>query len=81
ADMKDAGVLMFAGGLEEEMDQAVSADATSGELVITCGPISTGEYVGGLTIIDVPDDQTAAMWAGRIAEACGWPQEMRRFKP
>ena len=81
ADMKDAGVLMFAGGLEEEMDQAVSADATSGELVITQGPISTGEYVGGLTIIDAPDDDTAAMWAGRIAEACGWPQEMRRFKP
>ena len=81
ADMKDAGVLMFAGGLEEEMDQAVSADATGGKLVITRGPISTGEYVGGLTIIDVPDDDTAAMWAGRIAEACGWPQEMRRFKP
>jgi hypothetical protein len=21
------------------------------------------------------------MWAGKIAEACGWPQEVRRFKP
>ena len=21
------------------------------------------------------------MWAGKIAEACGWPHEVRRFKP
>jgi len=21
------------------------------------------------------------MWAGKVAEACGWPQEVRRFKP
>ncbi len=81
ADMAEAGVLVYAGGLEEEIDQAVSADATSGELVISQAPISTGEFLGGLTIIDVPDDDTAAVWAGHIAEACGWPQEMRRLKP
>jgi hypothetical protein len=21
------------------------------------------------------------MWAGKVAVACGWPQEVRRFKP
>jgi hypothetical protein len=21
------------------------------------------------------------MWAGKVAEACGWPHEVRRFKP
>ncbi len=30
-EMKDAGVLVFAGGLVEELDEAFSADATSGD--------------------------------------------------
>ncbi len=80
-EMRAAGVLVFAGGLVEELDVAFSADATSGELVITPGPYrSTDEYLGGMTIIDVADDDTAAMWAAKVAVACGWPQEVRRFK-
>jgi hypothetical protein len=29
----------------------------------------------------VADEQSARQWAGKLAEACGWPQEVRRFKP
>ena len=80
-DMKTAGVYVFAGGLEEDPADAFSADATSGALVITDGPfIETKEWLGGLTVVDVPDDETATMWAGKVAVACGWPQEVRRFK-
>jgi hypothetical protein len=50
--------------------------------VITDGPyVETKEFLGGLTIVDVDDEETAKMWAGKIAEACGWPQEVRLFKP
>ncbi|HEY5185320.1 MAG TPA: YciI family protein [Actinomycetes bacterium] len=81
-EMKAAGVYVFGGGLEEELDTAFSADATSGELLITDGPfIETKEWLGGLTVVDVVDDEAAKMWAGKVAEACGWPQEVRRFKP
>ena len=81
-EMKAAGVYVFAGGLEEETDKAFSADATSGALTITDGPfVETTEYLGGFTVVEVPDDETAKMWAGKLAEACGWPQEVRRFKP
>jgi hypothetical protein len=81
-DMEAAGVLVYAGGLEEELELAASADATSGEVIVTDGPYAeTKEYLGGLTIIDVPDDEAARYWTGRIAEGCGWPQEVRRFKP
>lgn len=81
-DMQDQGVLVFAGGLVEDLDQAASADATSGEVVIADGPFTVDrEWLGGLTIIDVPDDQSARTWAGRVAEGCGWPQEVRRFGP
>ena len=82
AEMKAAGVLVFAGGLVEEVEEAFSADATSGTLTFTDGPfVETKEFLGGFTVVDVPDDDTARVWAGKIAEACGWPQEVRRFKP
>jgi hypothetical protein len=81
-EIKAAGELVFAGGLEEEVDQAFSADATSGTLRFTDGPyVETKEYLGGLTVVDVPGEEAARVWAGKIAEACGWPQEVRRFKP
>lgn len=80
-EMKDAGVYVFGGGLIEELEHAVTADATSGELLFTHGPVTErSEWLGGITIIDAPDDDTAKMWAGKVAVACGWPQELRRFK-
>ena len=80
-DMEAAGVLVFAGGLEEDLADAFTADATSGTITITDGPYTeTAEYLGGITIIDMPDLDTAKMWAGRVAEGCGWPQEVRVVK-
>ncbi len=81
-EIRDAGVYVYAGGLEEEVETAFSADATSGTLTFTDGPfVETKEYLGGLTIVDVADDEAATMWAAKVAEACGWPHEVRRFKP
>jgi len=81
-EMQTAGVIVYTGGLEEETEEAFSADATSGTLTFTDGPFTeTKEYLGGLAIVDVPDDEAARMWAGKVAVACGWPQEVRRFKP
>ncbi len=81
-EMKAAGVFVFAGGLEEDVDVAFSADATSGTLTFTDGPVAdAGEFLGGLTVVDVAGVEAAAIWAGKIAKACGWPQEVRRFKP
>ena len=80
-EMKDAGVYVFAGGLEEG-GPIYSADATSGSVLVTDGPyVETKEFLGGFAVVSVPDDETAKMWAGKIAEACGWPHEVRRFKP
>jgi len=80
-EAKAAGVYVFAGGLEEEDGPVYAADATSGEIVISDGPyVETKEFLGGFAIVDVPDDEAAKMWAGKIAEGCGWPQEVRKFK-
>jgi hypothetical protein len=80
-EMKEAGVYVFAGGLQEEAP-VYAADATSGEVMITDGPyVETKEYLGGFCVIDVADDEEAKKWAGKVAVGCGWPQEMRRFSP
>ena len=77
-EIKANGALVAAGGLIEDDARSAHAEATNGTIVVTEGPYAPDEQrVGGLTIVDVPDDATAQMWAGRIAEACGWPQEVR----
>lgn len=80
-DMKAAGAYVFAGGLEEDLENAFSADATSGTLTFTEGPyVRNPQFLGGFAVIDVADEQAARQWAGKLAEACGWPQEVRRVK-
>ena len=77
SEMKEAGVLLFAGGLEEEIESAFGFNE-SGEPV---GPITVmGEFIGGLTIIRAGSDEEAKQWGAKVAQACGWPQEVRRFK-
>lgn len=77
AEMKEAGVLVFAGGLVEEIEMAFGAD----EMGSIAGPVtSDGEFLGGLTIISVDSDDEAKMWGAKVAQACGWPQEIRKFK-
>jgi hypothetical protein len=81
-EMKDAGVYVFAGGLEEEDGPIYHADPTSGSMVVSDGPyVETKEFLGGFALVDVPDDEAAKYWGAKVAEACGWPHEVRRFKP
>ncbi|MEA5053548.1 MAG: hypothetical protein VB093_08925 [Propionicimonas sp.] len=78
-EMRDAGVLIFAAGVDEDLDAAITADGTGGTLEFRTGLYAPSEqYIGGLTIIDVADEAAARMWGGRIAEACGWPQQIRQ---
>jgi hypothetical protein len=78
-EMQAAGVLIFTGGLDEDAP-VFSVDASSGTPLVTDGPYAeTKEQLGGFAVIDVPDEEAARLWAGKIAVACGWPQEVRRF--
>jgi len=78
--MKAAGVLIFTGGLDDAAP-VFSADASSGTPLFSDGPyVETKEHLGGLAVVDVPDEEAARLWAGKIAVACGWPQEVRPFR-
>ena len=80
AEMRAAGVLIFTGGLDDSAP-VFSVDASSGTPLFTDGPYAESkEYLGGFAVVDVPDEQAARLWAGKIAVACGWPQEVRRFQ-
>ncbi|MFL6107973.1 MAG: YciI family protein [Marmoricola sp.] len=85
AEMREAGVLIFTGGLDPEAP-TFNVDAASGTPVFTDGPFAeTKEHLGGFAVVDVPDEESLRHWAGQIAIGCAWPQQvtpfMRPFQP
>jgi hypothetical protein len=74
----DAGVLVFGGGLAENVDPVMVA----GDGATTTGTYpQTKEFNGGFTIIDVASREAALEWAAKIAGACRCAQEIREFGP
>lgn len=79
-EMTSNGVFVFSdGGLDAST--AICSVVPQGEQpVFSDGPfVETKEHLGGFAVVDVEDDQAARYWAGRIAVAVGWPQEVHRF--
>jgi len=80
AEMKAAGVLIFTGGLDDEAP-VFSVDPSGDTPLITDGPYAeTKEQLGGFAVVDVANEEAARLWAGKVAVACGWPQEVRQFR-
>ena len=76
-DALNAGVYLFAGGLEFQRPSIVATDGT-----VTDGPYpQTRELSGGFTVVDVPTREAALEWAAKVAVACRCPQEVREFGP
>jgi hypothetical protein len=75
-EARDAGVFVFAGGLESERASIVGTGGT-----VTDGLYpETKEVIGGLTVVDVPSREEALEWAAKIAVACRCAQEVRVFQ-
>ncbi|MFC0674868.1 YciI family protein [Brachybacterium hainanense] len=75
--MQSAGVWVFAMPLA---DPSTATVVTAGEqgIALADGPFAElKEYIGGITVIDVPDLDTATEWAGRVAQATGLAIEVR----
>lgn len=78
-EMKAAGIWVFAGGLVPSASATVVRASSSGT-TMTDGPFAeTKEQLGGVYVIEVDDLDAALAWAGRTAEACGVPIEVRPF--
>jgi hypothetical protein len=79
-EMTAAGVFIFSDGGLDASTAICSVEPSSGSPIFTDGPyVETKEHLGGFAVVDVPDDAAARYWAGRIAVAVGWPQEVHRF--
>lgn len=80
-EMRAAGVLVFTNGALDASTALCSVEAVEGRPVFTDGPyVETKEHLGGFAVIDVADDAAAREWAGRLAVALDWPQEVHRFR-
>jgi hypothetical protein len=72
---KDAGVYVFAGGIDEQIGAV---------LVAADGSVSPETYpgsdlTGGVTVLELPTREDAVEWARRIGAACRCSQELREF--
>ncbi|MFC0624988.1 YciI family protein [Kribbella deserti] len=80
AEMEAAGVFLFGNGGLDTSSILCSVKAQDGEPIFTDGPyVESKEHLGGFCVVEVPDDETARYWAGRLAVALDWPQEVHRF--
>ena len=75
-EAKEAGVYLFAGGLDEDVEPVMVA----GDGAATLGTYPrTEELWGGVTIVDALTREAALEWAAKIAAACRCAQEVREF--
>lgn len=79
-EMKETGVFVFSDGGIDASTAVCSVELRDGVPVFTDGPYTeTKEHLGGFCVVDVADDEAARSWAGRLAVALDWPQEVHRF--
>ncbi len=71
-EAKDAGVYVFAGGIDETVAPVlVAGDGTTSD--------QTTHLDGGFAVLDLPSHEAALEWAQKIATACRCAQELRAF--
>ena len=73
-----AGVYVFAGGINEDVEPVMVA----GDGTVTAGTYpQTREFDGGFAVLELPSREAAVQWAAKIAAACRCSQELREFQP
>jgi len=78
-ELKAAGAWVFSGGLQAPSTATV-VRVRDDEILMTDGPFAEGkEHIGGLTIIEAPDLDSALAWARKAARATTLPIEVRPF--
>jgi hypothetical protein len=79
-ELKAAGVWVFAGGLHPPSTATV-VRLKDGDVLTTDGPYVEGkEHIGGFSIINAPDLDSALEWGRKLATATTLPIEVRPFQ-
>jgi len=81
AQLEDAGVFVFHGGLHSPETTATVVRQSGDDFLITDGPYTeTKEHLGGFWIIDVADLDAALGWAKLATVASRVPVEVTPFE-
>lgn len=74
-EAKAAGVYVFGGGIEEEVDpMLVSVNGTVSDAIYPGSRLT-----GGFLVLELPTRADAVHWAAKVAAACRCSQELREF--
>jgi hypothetical protein len=74
-EAKAAGVYVFGGGIDEQVDPVlVSADGNDSDEIYPGSRLK-----GGFTVLELPTREDAVRWAQKMAVACRCAQELRQF--
>jgi hypothetical protein len=80
AELLSAGAWVFGGGLLPA-ESATVVRVSDGTTTLTDGPFAeTKEQLGGFWVIRCADLDEALAWAGKCAQACRNPVEVRPFQ-
>jgi hypothetical protein len=75
-EMRSAGVLIYTGGVDTDAPAFSITPGAEGPDFTEHALSDSDELIGGFALIDVDDEASARYWAGRITQACGWPQQV-----
>jgi hypothetical protein len=79
-EMKDAGVVVFVGGLDRPGKAKSVRLKPGGGLLVTDGPYAeTKEHIGGFWVLECASMDEALEWGRKAAIACRAPVEVRPF--
>ncbi|TFV90616.1 YciI family protein [Blastococcus sp. CT_GayMR16] len=79
-ELAASGALVFAGGLHPP-STAVTVDHTGDVLALADGPYRQApEYLGGLWVVEAPDQEAAVAGAAKASKALGARIEVRAFQ-
>lgn len=74
-EAKVAGVYVFGGGINEQVDPVL----VSGDGSVSAGLYPGSHLDGGFAVLEVPTREEAVEWARKLAVACRCAQELREF--
>lgn len=72
---KAAGVYVFGGGVDEQVEPVL----VGGDGTLSAKIYPGSRLKGGFTVLELPSREAAVEWARKIAVACRCAQELREF--
>ena len=78
--LQNNGHWIMAAGIQQASGATLIDNRNNKNLVEQASLFTGADSYSGFWIIEADSDEEANFWGAKIAQACGWPQEIRKFK-